>query len=206
MGFLVIVVVGLLVVNYFRNIDTGETLPGTTTQQTENTSPKTYTVKKGDSLWSIALGQYGSGYNWVDIRDANNLTNPNDISVGQELTIPDVASREAGTQIAEATAKPEVTAEPTVEAVATESPTPTATVKPTESPVATPKTATAVSDQEGTIHATAGSTYVVVHGDNLWNIAVAAYGNGFRWKDIADANHLANPRIIHAGNHLTIPQ
>lgn len=51
-----------------------------------------------------------------------------------------------------------------------------------------------------------GDTYTVVRGDNLWNIAVRAYGDGFRWPEIAKANHLANPRLIHRGNVLIIPR
>jgi len=49
-------------------------------------------------------------------------------------------------------------------------------------------------------------SYTVVHGDNLWNIAVRAYGDGYKWTDIANANNLVNPSIIHSGNHLKIPR
>ncbi len=52
---------------------------------------------------------------------------------------------------------------------------------------------------------TAGS-YVVVTGDTLWDIAVRAYGDGYAWVKIAQANNLANPDLIHAGNVLTIPR
>jgi nucleoid-associated protein YgaU len=51
-----------------------------------------------------------------------------------------------------------------------------------------------------------GNTYTVVKGDNLWDIAVRAYGDGFRWPDIAKANHLVNPRLIHPGNFFIIPR
>lgn len=51
-----------------------------------------------------------------------------------------------------------------------------------------------------------GNTYTVVRGDNLWNIAVRAYGDGFRWVDIAKANNLANPDLIHAGNVFKLPR
>ncbi|MBI4065421.1 LysM peptidoglycan-binding domain-containing protein [Candidatus Gottesmanbacteria bacterium] len=47
--------------------------------------------------------------------------------------------------------------------------------------------------------------YRVVHGDNLWNIATAQYGSGYRWVDIARANNLVNPDLIHAGNVFTLP-
>jgi nucleoid-associated protein YgaU len=51
-----------------------------------------------------------------------------------------------------------------------------------------------------------GSSYTVVKGDNIWNIAVRAYGDGFRWPEIAKANNLVNPRVIHPGNHFIIPR
>ena len=51
-----------------------------------------------------------------------------------------------------------------------------------------------------------GSTYTVVRGDNLWNISVRAYGDGFKWVEIAKANNLANPSVIHSGNVFKIPR
>ena len=92
LGAIVIVIVGILVVNYFRRTDTGTIIPGTTEEGFENQEPQiggTYIIKEGDTLWSIAESSYGSGYKWVDIADANNLST-SDIEVGQEITIPDV--------------------------------------------------------------------------------------------------------------------
>ena len=43
-----------------------------------------YTVKKGDTLYRIALDV---GQNWRDIVAWNNLTNPNDIKVDQLLRV-----------------------------------------------------------------------------------------------------------------------
>jgi nucleoid-associated protein YgaU len=101
LGAIVIVVLGVIVVNYFRNIDRQQ-LPGTSpTATTESGQPKvtpgegsvSYTVSEGENLWEIAEAQYGSGYNWVDIADANSLENPGEIEVGQELLIPDVEAK-----------------------------------------------------------------------------------------------------------------
>ncbi len=47
--------------------------------------------------------------------------------------------------------------------------------------------------------------YTVQHGDYLWEIAVRKYGDGYRWVDIAKANNLQNPSLIHSGNVLRLP-
>jgi nucleoid-associated protein YgaU len=162
LGALVIIVVGVLVVNYFK--ERGGTLPflpsGNKTEVTETERPKSVTVAAGDTLWAIAEKYYGSGYNWVDIAQANNLANPNLIAAGQTLNLPDV--------------------EPKMVTTATE-------MASTDTPIS-------------------GGTYTVVRGDNLWEIAVRAYGDGYKWVEIAQENKLANPDIIHAGNILVLPR
>lgn len=171
LGAIVIVVVGIFVVNYFRNLNTGDTLPGVNIENTEeaakNSLPATHVVTKGETLWSIAKQYYDSGYNWIDIAKANSLANPGKINVGQELTIPNAQEKlvaAKGNNNNSGTEQMQKTSEPTPQ------------------------------------------TYTVQHGDNLWNIAVKTYGDGFRWLDIAKANNLTNPRIIHAGNNLKLPQ
>ena len=51
-----------------------------------------------------------------------------------------------------------------------------------------------------------GNSYEVKKGDNLWNISVRAYQDGYKWPQIVQANDIANPDIIHAGNVLVIPR
>ena len=51
------------------------------------------------------------------------------------------------------------------------------------------------------------NSYTVVRGDNLWNISVRAYQDGFKWPEITKANrYIVNPRLIHPGNVLVIPR
>lgn len=51
--------------------------------------PKKHTVKSGDSLWAIAKQYYGDGSKYTKIASANsNITNPNNIQIGQVITIP----------------------------------------------------------------------------------------------------------------------
>lgn len=48
---------------------------------------ESYTVVKGDHLWSIAMRAYGDGYRWVEIAKNNEITQANYIEVGQVLKL-----------------------------------------------------------------------------------------------------------------------
>ena len=55
----------------------------------KSSSGKTYTVKSGDSLWSISKKFYGNGLLFIKIQLANpSIKNPNKLSVGQVIKIP----------------------------------------------------------------------------------------------------------------------
>jgi len=56
-------------------------------------SVKTYTVKNGDDLWGIAEKMYGSGFNALDIAQANKLSEPYTLIENQILIIPSIAPR-----------------------------------------------------------------------------------------------------------------
>lgn len=99
LGALVVLAVGFMIVNYIRGkaevARTGSTLEPAITQEAAKTSlPVTHKVVQGESLWKISERYYGSGYNWVDIAQANTLANPSLILVDQELTVPDVGVRQ----------------------------------------------------------------------------------------------------------------
>lgn len=47
-----------------------------------------YTVKKGDTLYSIARSRYGDGKQWTKITAANPGLQPQSLKVGQTITIP----------------------------------------------------------------------------------------------------------------------
>lgn len=161
LGALVIVIVGILIVNYLKD-KRSQTLPEALNTTTQNQIGGTHTVAKGETLWSIAEDVYGSGYNWTDVKNANNLKSET-IEVGQQLSLPDVSAKK-----------------------------PTAT-----------KQVTTIMPATQTI---SGDSYAVVRGDSLWKIAVRAYGDGYKWIEIAKTNNLKNPNIIHAGNVLTLPR
>ena len=136
------------------------------------TTQNSYTVKQGDSLWSISEQQYKDGYKWAEIAKANKLSNPNIINTGTVLTLPKVET------------KTEIAAEPK------------SGLSPPSATVVSPESTQKIT----------GSEYTVQKGDYLWEIAIRAYGDGYQWVKIAQANKLANPDLIHSGNKLSLPR
>jgi putative chitinase len=51
-----------------------------------------------------------------------------------------------------------------------------------------------------------GDSYTVVKGDHLWGIAVRAYGDGYKWTEIAKANNITHPSYIEVGDVLKLPR
>ncbi len=49
---------------------------------------KRWTVRQGDSLWSIAAREYGSPEDWRLIAEKNGIDNPRMLTPGRELVIP----------------------------------------------------------------------------------------------------------------------
>lgn len=49
---------------------------------------KRWMVKEGDSLWSIAVAEYGDPGDWRLIADKNNIDNPRFLQPGVEIVIP----------------------------------------------------------------------------------------------------------------------
>jgi len=60
---------------------------GAMTAPVTNTSPS-YTVVKGDTLWSIAERSFGDGFSWKEIAKANNVSDPTKLEPGTVLVIP----------------------------------------------------------------------------------------------------------------------
>ena len=60
--------------------------------------------------------------------------------------------------------------------------------------------------QEATTSAVAGATYIVQPGDTLWSVSEKAYGTGFRWTEIAEANNLAEGAALISGQQLALPE
>lgn len=90
LGMLIVIVAAILVFNYF-NRNQPEVGPAQTTKQQDvspDKLPGKYTVKDGDTLFTIAEKYYQDGYKFSEIAKANNLTNADQISTDQVLEIP----------------------------------------------------------------------------------------------------------------------
>jgi nucleoid-associated protein YgaU len=107
LGVVVVLIVGGLLVNYFRSVNQGDTsstdtdLPSDQIEITQTPRledlPSDYNVQEGDSLWKISEEVYGSGYNWGDVYEANKEAlggNPNNLAEGTKITLPKVEPKE----------------------------------------------------------------------------------------------------------------
>jgi len=157
-----------------------ETLPAPTATVAAETGERIHIVAAGENLYQIGL-RYG--LSWVAIAEYNGLTNPDQISVGQELRIP-----------------PSPTPAP-------EGATPEAAAPPASDPImaAGSDTSAPVSggaSGEGVVITAAIAVHQVVPGDTLYSIS-ARYN--ISWAQIAEANGLSSPNQIVAGQALKIP-
>ncbi|MDP3758621.1 MAG: LysM peptidoglycan-binding domain-containing protein, partial [Candidatus Daviesbacteria bacterium] len=100
LGVLIILVVGILIFNYF-NRGKATLGPAQQTNQTDiqdvspDKLPGKYTVKESDTLFTIAQNYYKDGYKFTEIAKANNITDPNQVETGQVLEIPKLETLKA---------------------------------------------------------------------------------------------------------------
>lgn len=92
LGALIVLVLGILVFNYF-NKGKADLGPAQQTAKEETdvsplNLPGNYTVKEGDTLFTIAEKYYQDGYKFEDLAKENNLSDVNSIEIGQSLKIP----------------------------------------------------------------------------------------------------------------------
>lgn len=182
LGALIILVIGVLIFNFF-NQRGQEVGPANQTEQTGDITPDKlpgkYTVKEGDTLFTIAEYYYQDGYKFDEIAEANKLEDVNVLTTGQVLEIP----------------KPE-------EALVEASPSPS----PSESPIVEAETGTGGGDTTVWGEKITGETYTVVEGDWLSTIAARAYNDIMAYTKIAEANNIANPDLIFPGQVLKLPK
>lgn len=187
---------------------------GTTQSTGTVTSGETvYTVKKGDTLSAIA-SKYGTTYQ--TLAAYNGISNPNVISVGQQIKIPGTA--EETKQTATATTSPATSS--TTETVYTvvKGDTLSSIAKKYGTTYQKLAAYNGISNPNiisigqkikipGTAKQTATEstrTYTVVRGDTLWGIASKTLGKGSRYTEIKSLNGLKSD-VITAGQVLKIP-
>lgn len=191
LGALIVLVVGILVFNYFNKNKAGlgpaqqTQMPTQTGAAAPDVSPEqlpgNYTVKGGDTLFIIAQKYYQNGDKFTEIAKANSIADANEIEAGQVLQIPKL----------EASQTQEVQA----------SPQPSATVQPEEQSTGTGGGNTTIWGPR-----IEDTTYTVVEGDWLSKIAGRAYGDIMAYKRLAQVNNIPNPDHIEPGMILTIPR
>ncbi len=98
-------------------------------------SVTTYTVKRGDTLSKIARQVYGDPYKYPLIQQANNITDPGRIWVGQVLVIPPLAGAAPQPQPAPAPSPPPAPQPPPAPSPPTPAPSPPAPAPTPPQPV-----------------------------------------------------------------------
>lgn len=139
-----------------------------------------HTISAGEHLWSVAELYYNDGYKWVDIMAANSLADPDLVTEGQELIIPDLVDM------------------PVLAGASTPG------TSPDDKPDISDPALSLASTHEVELP---DKHYTVNPGDHLWKIAELTLNDGYRWYEIWEANReiIDNPSIIEAGWRLEIP-
>lgn len=233
LGIIFVFIAGILFFVFLRGDRTQDTSSTQTTEieetQEDSQTLSTYTVKAGDDLWNIAEDVYSDGYKWTEIARENKLTNPGLIHVGVKLTLPDLPKKEVA-------ARPETSPTPTKAPEKPVAGRNVYTVKTGDSLwkisentykngykwVEIAKTNKLTNPN--IIHAgnklslpslpvaavvsnaITGKSYKVVEGDNLWEISVRAYADGYKWPELAKANKLNNPHLIYPDQVIQLPR
>jgi LysM repeat protein len=191
----------------------GTTTEGETTSESDAASEgeatgeggRSHIVASGDNLYRIAA-QYG--ISWVTLAEANNITDPNSLAVGQELIIPDASIDETtesvestkatdGAEAVEAAEESETT-ESAEDAESTES---TEDAESTEGAESTEDAGTTEAE-ESTPDESAEITHVVQSGENLYRISLKY---GVSMIEIARVNGLTDFNQLNVGQELIIP-
>ena len=177
---------------------------------------KTYTVKKGDSLYSIAQKELGSAAKWKEIQKLNSDVSSSDLKIGQTLKLPvDATAPVIGAPTASgkthSVAKGETLGDISAKYFKTSknwkkiqeanpgvSPENLKVGQKLIIPDTEAAVGTATSD-------TASGEYVVKAGDTFSIIAQKELGSKNKWKEIQEANPGIDSRNLRTGQKLKIP-
>lgn len=160
-------------------------------------SVRKYTIKKNDSLWSIAKEQLGSSYRWKYLYEFNKdkIKNPNKLEAGTVIDIP-VEREDQRRESDKAFSEPESVSSPAAKE-------PTVIEKEVKQQPAEGKGAASVVSE-----AAQAKNYTIKKNDSLWKIAKEQLGDGNRWREIYELNKdvIKNPDRLKAGKIILLPQ
>ncbi len=143
-------------------------------------APATYTVRPGDTLGAIARRVLGDPSRWQEIANANNITDPRTLQIGTVLTLP-------------ASASPSTTPEGPDEADGG------------GGGGGGGGGAGGGASAEVPPEPAAQVIHTVARGDTLSAIAQRYLGDSNKWRVIAEANGITDPRTLKVGQPLVIP-
>ncbi len=136
-----------------------------------------YTVESGDTLGQIALKTLGSSRRAADLAKFNGIPVDSPLKVGQELRIPPAAPASAPAPAPAGSPQ----AQPPAQAKASAPPDPAAPAKDGK------------------------RTHTVGKGDTLFALAKRYYGDGGRFRGLAEANGLDPDEPLKVGTELKVP-
>jgi LysM repeat protein len=192
-------------------------------------NPGTHTVAAGENLYRIGLLY---GINWVDLAEANGITDPTSLYVGQVLVLPGADDGTADDAVEQAPEEVEQEAE-TVEETAVESDEPgTYTVQAGDTlnkigallgvdwteiaalngivgtqiyagqVLIIPVPADETSETPVAEPTAEETSYVVQEGDSIYSVA---FENNIPWTALVEANNIEAPYSLEVGQTLVIP-
>jgi len=92
LGLIIVIVIVGVVINFVKRNKGNVEVPGIVTTSGNEViveDKEKYVVKENDCLWKIAVLEYGDGFYWTKIWQANkkNIRDPNKIEIGMTLEI-----------------------------------------------------------------------------------------------------------------------
>lgn len=175
LGLLVVVIVSILLITFLRT--RADQKAGEQQVSSDSTQKQEESQKSGEGIAKYTVAEGDTLWSISEKFYASGL---NWVVIAKENKISNPTEIEVGDKLVIPTVDPQkLAAQTTI----------------SETPKQTQQQSDKITDR----------TYTVKPGDNLWDIAVRSYGDGFRWVDIARENKLANPDLIHSGNVFTLP-
>lgn len=185
-----------------------------------------YTVRAGDTLIEIAESQLGDGSRWHEIAQLNAIKDSRELAVGKVLKLPtDAAAKKDDTSKAEVggeaqfrqrqhTVKPGDTLTKIAlqyygmsslwGSIATANGIKDPSKLEVGQKLTIPKQGEAAKGA-GTGKPAVPESHTVAKGETLGEIAQDYYGDHERWREIAKANKISDPRTLRVGQKLTLP-